>query len=362
MENLFPPTIDGTAYIEITHNCNFNCRHCYAECPKNEEMSFNQIKQVAKALKKYRFKKIILTGGEPLLVKHIGKTIDYLKKDFKVILITNGSLIRKTNIDYKKLDGIFISYDGPTEKEYKQLRGKPGLKEVDANIRWLNKQGIRISLGIIISKYNINKVNQLIKKAKSLKVETINVTIPQPFGRALKTKDLLLSPEEFHKIIPKITKHKGVHYESMLCYPKELANDSKEVKSLTLFDKYLSGCAAGKKFIYITPKGFVMPCGYITSDKNLLNMSGNIFKQDLKEIYKTQLFKFFMNRSWESVKGKCKKCSYSIICKGGCPFRAYYLKGDPQLPDPWCMNNPYKNKYLSYKVDIKNFERTETIC
>jgi|GEM_PF-3403871 len=362
METLFPPTIDGTAYIEITHNCNFNCRHCYAECPKKEEMSFKQIKQVAKALKRYRFKKIIITGGEPLLVKHIGKTIDLLKKDFKVLLITNGTLIRKTKLDYKQLDGVFVSYDGPTEKEYKLLRNKKGLKQVEDNIKWLRKQDVKVSLGIIISKHNINKISQLIKKAKSLDAESINLTVAQPFGRTLKNKDIMLSPKEFFKIIPKLTKAKSIHFESMLCYPKELMNNSKEVNDLTLFDKYLSGCAAGKKFIYITPEGYVMPCGYITSDKKLLKMSGNIFKQDLKEIYKTPLFKFFMNRSWESVKGKCKVCNYSIICKGGCPFRSYYLKGDPQLPDPWCMNNPQKNKYIDYKVNIKNFEKTETIC
>ena len=104
---LFPPTLDGTVYVEITHRCNYSCKHCYANCPSNEEMSFEKIKKLSKILKKQGFKKILLTGGEPLLAKHISDTINLLSKDFKVILITNGTLIRDVNVNYKKLSGVF---------------------------------------------------------------------------------------------------------------------------------------------------------------------------------------------------------------------------------------------------------------
>ena len=325
-------------------------------------MTFGQIKRLAAVLKDSGFKKVILTGGEPLLVSHLKQSIDLLCKDFKVILITNGTLIRKVDLDYKKLAGIYISYDGPTEKEYEKLRGKKGLTEVKQNIKWLVQQNIDVAIGIILSKYNIHKVDQLIQQAKKMKVKKINLTLVQPFGRALQNRHLILKPEEYLEVVPKLSKIEGIHFESMLCYPQGLKNDSPEVNSLTLFDKYLSGCAAGKKFIYINPEGFVTPCGYITADKEILKQTGNIFHQSLEQIYSTPLFKFFMNRSWESLTGKCKKCDYSIICKGGCPFRSHYLKGDPKLPDPWCLNQPLKKKYLDYPVSIKNFEKEEVIC
>lgn len=361
MEGLFPPTIDGTAYLEITHRCNFSCKHCYAECPKQSEMSFEQVNRAAKVLKQYNFKKVIISGGEPLLVPHLGKTIDLLKKDFKVVLVTNGTLVREKKIDFKKLDGVYISFDGPSEKEYKDLRGKKGFQVVQDNIKWLVKQCVKVSVGIIVSKYNLNSIEKLIQQSKSLNVEQINVTVIQPFGRALKNKDLLLSPETYLSVVPKLCKIKGVHFESMFCYPKQLMNDSREVSNLSLFDKYVSGCAAGKKFIYIHPEGYVTPCGYATADKKLLKMTGNIFEQDLKEIYKSPLFQFFLNRSWESVRGKCKKCDYSVICKGGCPLRSLYLSGDPQVPDPWCTNKPEQKEYLRSGVSIKNFEKVEVV-
>jgi radical SAM protein with 4Fe4S-binding SPASM domain len=356
---MFPPTIDGTVYVEITHRCNYSCKHCYAKCPSNKEMSFQDIKKLARILKKNRFRKILLTGGEPLVVSHIGKTIDYLSKDFKVILITNGTLIRNVKVDYKKLAGVYISYDGPTEKEYQLLRHREGLNKVHDNIKYLRSLGVKVSIGIILTKYNIDKIDELVKQAKSLDVEKINLTLVQPFGRALENKELILKPKEYLKYIPKLAKLKNVNFESLLCFSNELSNNSKTISKLSLFDKYISGCAAGKKFIYINPEGYVTPCGYITADEELLAQSGNIFTMSLKEIYKTPLFHFFMNRSWENVSGKCKSCNYSIICKGGCPFRAYYLKKQLSVPDPWCLNQPEINKYVDAGVNIKNFQKVE---
>lgn len=361
-ENLFPPTLDGTAYLELTHNCNFSCKHCYVQAPKDKQLTLEQVRFIAKILKSYRFKKVLLTGGEPLLHKDIKEIISLLKKDFKIVLITNGTLVRKVKLDYKQLAGVYISYDGPGEEEYEALRLKKGLSLVNQNISYLTNQGVKVALGIILTKYNIDKLDELIAQAKSLKVENINLTVVQPFGRALENKQLILTPNDYFKIIPKLSKLKDIHFESMLCYPKELGNTSDTVKSLSLFDKFLSGCAAGKKFIYINPEGFVTPCGYITADKELLKLTGNIFTQDLKAIYKTKLFQFFMNRSWESLAGKCSSCNYSVICKGGCPFRSHYLKGDAKQPDPWCMNEPEKNKYIESDIDIRNFKKVETLC
>jgi radical SAM protein with 4Fe4S-binding SPASM domain len=360
-KKLFPPTLDGTVYVEITHRCNYSCRHCYANCPSNKEMSFSDIKKLAKTLKENGFKKVLLTGGEPLLHKSINEIIKLLTKDFKVVLITNATLIKEVNINYQKLAGVYVSYDGPTEKEYKLLRGKEGLKKVHENIRFLREIGIRVSLGIILTRYNINKIDELVKQAKKLDVEKINFTLVQPFGRALENKELILDPEEYIEKIPQLAEIKGIHFESMLCFPEELANNNKKIENLSLFNKYLSGCAAGKKFIYITPEGFVMPCGYITADKGLLSHSGNIFRASLKDVYKTPIFRFFMNRSWESVQGKCKLCNYSIICKGGCPFRSHYLNGDLNQPDPWCMNEPKINHYVKTNVNLSNFEKEECL-
>jgi len=261
--------------------------------------------------------------------------------------------------------GAYISYDGPTEKEYKALRGKEGLAKAHEGIKLIKTLGKPVYAGIILTKHNIDKVEQLIKQAESLKVDKINMSLTQPFGRTLENKELIIPAKEYaEKYLPKLIelkkKHKKIHFETVLCFPESMKNNKNGLK---LFEKYISGCAAGKKFIYIRPDGRVMPCGYITSDEKLLKDTGNIFKQTLKEVYKTKLFKFFMNRSWESVKGKCTNCDYNIICKGGCPFRSYYLLNDALAPDPWCLNQPEENKYRIIKdIDESNYKKEDKIA
>lgn len=224
--------------------------------------------------------------------------------------------------------------------------------------------GKPVYAGVILTKHNIDRIEELIKKANSLKVDKINMSLTQPFGRTLKNKDLVIDPRLYvKKHLPKLIKlkkkYKNLHFETCLCFPKSMKNQHTD---LNLFEKYISGCAAGKKFIYIRPDGYVMPCGYVTGDEKILKDTGNIFKQDLKEIYKTKLFKFFMYRSWESLKGKCVPCDYSVICKGGCPFRSHYLKGDIFAPDPWCMNEPEKNQYKYIKgMDESNYKKEDKI-
>ena len=366
---LFPPTYDGTCYLEITHKCNYKCKHCYVNAPNDLEMSLDKIKQLAKILEKYKFKKIVITGGEPLVVKHLGKAIEVLSKKMKVILVTNGVLIKERFEEVKNwnFSGAYISLDGLDEDDCKNLRKRKGLKDTIEGINLLKSINKKMNIGIILTKYNADKIEEMITKIEDLGVSGINLSLTQPFGRTLKNKDMIISPKEYSKkYLPKLIKlhkkHPKLHFESVLCFPDNMKNNSKKVKSLSLFEKYISGCAAGKKFIYIRPDGKVMPCGYITGDKELVKYLDNIFEKSLEEIYKGKMFKFFINRSWESVKGKCKACDHNIICKGGCPFRSYYIKKDIQAPDPWCLNNPLKNNYLRpIGVNENNFEKTDKI-
>ena len=134
VEMIYPPAISN-AYIVVTENCNFNCKYCFisdivSANDKNKVMS----KEVAKASvellqrtyerQQHDYDKTItFYGGEPLLnfeiIRYFMQEVNNVKAaaywpdDVKYAIITNGSLLTKTHIDFLRQHNIAlsISYD-----------------------------------------------------------------------------------------------------------------------------------------------------------------------------------------------------------------------------------------------------------
>lgn len=91
-----------------TAGCNLRCSFCDTKYAYEygKEMS---IEEIVKDIRKYPCKHVCITGGEPLLQDETLDLIDaLLKKDYKIILETNGS-INIENITGKK--SLIISLD-----------------------------------------------------------------------------------------------------------------------------------------------------------------------------------------------------------------------------------------------------------
>ena len=97
--------------ISVTDRCNFRCSYCmprevfdkdYAFLPQSSLLSFEEITRLAKIFVAHGVEKIRLTGGEPLLRKHLEVLIEMLAKlqtpsgkPLDITLTTNASLLAK---------------------------------------------------------------------------------------------------------------------------------------------------------------------------------------------------------------------------------------------------------------------------
>ena len=97
--------------ISVTDRCNFRCGYCmpknvfdgkYAFLPQSSLLSFEEIARTARLFAAHGVEKIRLTGGEPLLRKHLEVLIGMLSKlrtpDAKPLdltLTTNGSVLAR---------------------------------------------------------------------------------------------------------------------------------------------------------------------------------------------------------------------------------------------------------------------------
>jgi len=101
--------IDGTKsftviIFEITNNCNKNCEYCAKMPRKSDKIKYLKIedyKYVISCMNKKdreHIRKVVITGGEPLLHLRFIELISLMRKDFpkaELEIISNGKLIKK---------------------------------------------------------------------------------------------------------------------------------------------------------------------------------------------------------------------------------------------------------------------------
>ena len=97
--------------ISVTDRCNFRCSYCmpkevfdrdYAFLPQSSLLSFEEITRLAKVFVSHGVQKIRLTGGEPLLRRHLETLVAMLAElrtpegqALDLTLTTNGSLLAR---------------------------------------------------------------------------------------------------------------------------------------------------------------------------------------------------------------------------------------------------------------------------
>ena len=125
--------------ISVTDRCNFRCNYCmprevfdkdYAFLPQSSLLSFEEITRLARIFVAHGVEKIRLTGGEPLLRKHLEVLIEMLArlqtpagKALDITLTTNGSLLAKKAQSLKDagLQRVTVSLDALDDGIFRRM-------------------------------------------------------------------------------------------------------------------------------------------------------------------------------------------------------------------------------------------------
>lgn len=140
--------------ISVTDRCNFRCFYCLpnGEPPlarKETILTFEEIAFISEIFVSLGIEKIRLTGGEPILRKHLTDLVEKLsalKPNLKdLALTTNGFDFPKHAENLKKngLDRVTISLDSLKADKFRQITGVDKLNEVLAAIGSAKKNGFQ---------------------------------------------------------------------------------------------------------------------------------------------------------------------------------------------------------------------------
>ncbi len=139
--------------ISVTDRCNLRCRYCMPEhgiekLPHEAILSFEEIIRAVRVFASLGFRKIRLTGGEPLVRPGITGLIREIKGIAgieKVALTTNGVLLGSMAEELVDagIDGVNLSIDTLDDQVFSDLTRRPLLNRVREGLEKLVDAGCR---------------------------------------------------------------------------------------------------------------------------------------------------------------------------------------------------------------------------
>ena len=141
----------------ITSRCQLSCDFCYGPAPGRDPASLRD--EIVTALEKSTANVITFCGGEPLLVRDVGKYARRLVNSGKrTVLNTNGLLLRRRagqGLDLA-FSAVGLSIDGSAEAVHQDMRGvKADLGEVVRAAELVTSTpGMSLKLATVVSAVN----------------------------------------------------------------------------------------------------------------------------------------------------------------------------------------------------------------
>lgn len=304
--------------IEATSRCNFRCPHCYKNAGViGKELSLNKFESIVYEMKQ-NASNMIITGGEPCCNSNIVHFLTLAEQYFNTYLLTNGYNLQDIPLEaILPLKGVQISLYGFDDDSCYQFTGiKDSYKKVCHSICRLTQNHVEVSLTTIVTRKNIEQLENYVKEAIRIGASSLMFGISAPLGRLHSNDEQFLFDAETHKRIR----------EKVLELREIYKNEIEIIKmgDVTSFTPKLGDtfhCQAGKTTIVITEEGEVVPCHMVTRSI----FQGYSFESYLQEIkkgvtrdYTEQISQFRQHMEEQGAKAQ------DLYCTGFC-----------HIPDEW---------------------------
>lgn len=183
--------------VSLTDKCNLSCIYCMPSGVKlkdldiNQDMSFDDYKNLIKNFSKLGIRKIRFTGGEPLIYPYLDELINYTKEICGIddICMTTNAIGLEERIKKLKDSGlrkVNISLDSLDEKKYKNITRGGSLKQVLASIDECLKLGIGIKINcVLIKNLNDDEIYDFIELTKTKNIDVRFIEL-MPLGEGEK--------------------------------------------------------------------------------------------------------------------------------------------------------------------------------
>jgi radical SAM protein with 4Fe4S-binding SPASM domain len=331
--------------LHLTERCNLRCSHCYQTGKKTDEMSFNEIRDLAEETsdmldlwsEHYNISFIPsmnITGGEPFLRQDIFEILDEIgRRGFDLHLLSNGILINKERAKLLagcRVKGVQVSLEGP-EVIHETIRGRGSFSSSLKGVQCLLDAGIPVTLNATLSTINADHMMDMVKLSSALGVHKLGFSRLVPSGRGAGLLKNMMGKEKVRELYEAIFSLDTKGLEIVTGDPVASQMRSECIEH-NVFALPTGGCAAGVSGLTVLPDGTITPC------RRMNIPLGNVRKDSLREVWSTSpVLESLRDKS--RYRGKCSTCKRWTHCRG-CRAIAYayaqsrgsedFLGEDPQ--------------------------------
>jgi len=280
--------------IELTGNCNFDCRFCTTEeiayrtcgCKKwndTRKMLVSDYTDLICDASRLGLKRIDFMGGEPLIEWDMLKKLIQVAARHNIIsyVFTNGSLINEEMISYFKDFNVHVVVQmfGCSQDAYNLVMNNSSVEyaHVENAVKMLAEGDVNYMINLIVNRYNEDYVENTENYFSKASVQRIYIYPTNP-------------------------DYSRKYYKDMIsCKTREMVVNIHTYQ----FAKYFNDCLNGN--VYVACDGNVYPCEMIREPL------GNLFEMKLWEIFRKGNHRKYWRVSKSSIKG-CQDCENSINC------------------------------------------------
>ena len=306
--------------LYVTEGCNLRCVTCSYRDRLANELSLDEIAKLAESLHGCGLKRIVFSGGEPLLRRDFPQICDVFRRyGVKQSLLTNGVLLDRRFDEIKEfLSEIIISVDGVDSQTHNGIRGVESLETIIKGIRRCLAAPRRpaVSIRTVLQKSNFRQTPAFVDFAKTLGADRISFlpvdVLSGSFGRSTHGGDaiderLVLTPVE-------TVEFRQVVFGMMEQYEREFATrfiseSPEKMIHIVQYFEALAGlaafpptrCNAPMVSAVITSTGNIQPCFFLPA-------YGNIREDSVRSLLNSSSLQSCRSAVRRQTVERCKTC------------------------------------------------------
>ena len=201
---------------EACKKCNLKCDYCISSDNVWNEEKELPYQDIINRILVFNPKRIVISGGEPLLDPLLIEKIRMIKehdKNIYISLSTNGSVEYDFKVLKEYINCIDISLPAIDDNVYEKMRGEHLVDTVKKNIMDIKASGVYLRISYVLTKVNSSELFKVLDFAKEAKVDEVRIGRFLSLRNALNCKDKYeISQENIDKLMAQVYQ-KGYDFE-----------------------------------------------------------------------------------------------------------------------------------------------------